>query len=107
MINIDKIKPIIVAKLKHLNPKKIILFGSYVYGSPSADSDLDILIIEDSIENKLHEKRKIREALKSIKISKDILLVNNDYYQAHSDKNWINTALHDARYYGETLYEQK
>jgi predicted nucleotidyltransferase len=28
-----------------LDPEKIILFGSYVYGSPSGDSDVDILVI--------------------------------------------------------------
>jgi predicted nucleotidyltransferase len=28
-----------------LNPHKIIVFGSYVYGAPSPDSDLDLLVI--------------------------------------------------------------
>jgi predicted nucleotidyltransferase len=28
-----------------LNPEKIILFGSYAYGSPSGDSDVDMLVI--------------------------------------------------------------
>ena len=28
-----------------LDPEKIILFGSYVYGSPSVDSDVDLLVI--------------------------------------------------------------
>jgi predicted nucleotidyltransferase len=29
----------------HFNPDKIILFGSYAYGTPHADSDVDILVI--------------------------------------------------------------
>lgn len=28
-----------------LRPERIILFGSYVYGKPSADSDVDLLVI--------------------------------------------------------------
>jgi uncharacterized protein len=28
-----------------LHPEKIILFGSYVYGTPSRDSDVDLLVI--------------------------------------------------------------
>jgi uncharacterized protein len=28
-----------------LHPEKIILFGSYVYGTPSSDSDVDLLVI--------------------------------------------------------------
>ena len=31
-----------------VQPKKIILFGSYAYGTPSPDSDLDILVIMDT-----------------------------------------------------------
>lgn len=49
MIDIEKIKPIIVKQLKPLNPLKVILFGSYVYGNPNHDSDLDILVIEKNI----------------------------------------------------------
>ncbi len=30
---------------KQFNPKKIILFGSYAYGKPTEDSDVDILIV--------------------------------------------------------------
>ena len=28
-----------------LNPEKIILFGSYAYGNPTPDSDVDLLVI--------------------------------------------------------------
>ena len=31
-----------------LHPHKIILFGSYVYGTPTADSDVDLLVILDT-----------------------------------------------------------
>lgn len=31
-----------------LHPEKIILFGSYVYGRPSPDSDVDLLVIMES-----------------------------------------------------------
>ena len=30
---------------EHFHPDKIILFGSYAYGAPHADSDVDILVI--------------------------------------------------------------
>lgn len=29
-------------------PEKIILFGSYAYGTPHADSDLDVLVIKET-----------------------------------------------------------
>ena len=37
--------PLIIKNLKHTKPEKIILFGSYAYGNPSEDSDLDILVV--------------------------------------------------------------
>jgi len=30
---------------KQFNPDKIILFGSYAYGKPTEDSDVDILVV--------------------------------------------------------------
>ena len=37
--------PLIIVKLKLTDPDKIILFGSYAYGEPSNESDLDILVV--------------------------------------------------------------
>jgi predicted nucleotidyltransferase len=42
MRDITQIKQQIVDALVSLNPEKIILFGSYAYGTPTEDSDLDI-----------------------------------------------------------------
>lgn len=41
-----------------LSPEKIILFGSYAYGNPTHDSDVDLLVI---IETKGKPKEKHRE----------------------------------------------
>ncbi|NQY23154.1 MAG: hypothetical protein COA66_14240 [Arcobacter sp.] len=106
MLNIEQLKIDIVNKLKPLNLKKIILFGSYAYGNPDEHSDLDLCIIENSIDSKISKRSKIRKALKDIKISKDILLETNEYFLSHSDDNWINTALYDARHKGIVLFER-
>ncbi len=106
-MDIEEIKKEIIKKLKPLNPYQVILFGSYAYGTPTKDSDLDICVIEKAKFSKIEKKSKIREALKEIKIAKDILVENYDYFMKHSDENWINTALYDARHYGVVLYEQK
>jgi len=37
--------PLLIEKLKQTKPEKIILFGSYAYGEPSKESDLDILVV--------------------------------------------------------------
>lgn len=39
----------IVEKLSvDYRPRQVILFGSYAYGSPGPDSDIDLLIIKDT-----------------------------------------------------------
>ena len=45
MIDIEKIKPQIIEALMPLKPDKIILFGSYAYGTPNEDSDIDLYIV--------------------------------------------------------------
>lgn len=43
-------------------PDKIILFGSYAYGTPHADSDVDILVIMPT-RNQIDQRFKIRCAV--------------------------------------------
>lgn len=43
----------IVEKLKNeYKPLKIILFGSYAYGNPTGDSDIDLLILKNTTEKR-------------------------------------------------------
>ena len=48
------IEPILKGIVKKLrakyDPIKIVLFGSYAYGDPSGDSDIDLLILKDTDE---------------------------------------------------------
>jgi predicted nucleotidyltransferase len=47
---------LIADKLKECyNPQKIILYGSYAWGFPDEDSDIDLLIIKDTKE-KPHDR---------------------------------------------------
>ncbi|HVS38078.1 MAG TPA: nucleotidyltransferase domain-containing protein [Gemmataceae bacterium] len=44
---------------ERFHPDKIILFGSYAYGTPHADSDVDILVVMPAY-NERSKARKIR-----------------------------------------------
>ncbi len=54
-------------------PKKVILFGSYAYGEPNEDSDVDLLIIKDTekrpIERWLEVKRLVRDRVRRLSVS--------------------------------------
>lgn len=45
MVEIRKIYELCDRIVKHFQPTKIILFGSYAYGQPTEDSDVDMLVI--------------------------------------------------------------
>ncbi len=53
--------PYIVEKILPSEPEKIILFGSFAYGQPNEDSDIDILVVtkDDIIPQSFAEKSKI------------------------------------------------
>ena len=45
MINIESVKSEIIKRLEPLNLDKVILFGSYAYGTPNIDSDIDLYVV--------------------------------------------------------------
>lgn len=44
----ELIKIIVKKAAERIRPSKVILFGSYAYGKPSNDSDIDLLFIKDT-----------------------------------------------------------
>ena len=79
MITKKQINKLANTIVKKFSTKKIFLFGSYAYGEPQSESDLDLCILID-----LGNKRKIelireirREINQSFQIPMDILLYDN------------------------------
>ncbi len=107
MINIEKLKLLIIEKLKPLNPDKVILFGSYAYGTPNENSDIDLYIVTkdeflpDTWKEKnniyLEYSRKLRDLQKDIPIDLIVHTKNmyNKFIQLNSDfyKNSILTGV--------------
>jgi predicted nucleotidyltransferase len=50
---IDVLRDIIVALI---DPDKIILFGSYAYGTPNETSDADFLVIKNGVEHTIRDE---------------------------------------------------
>jgi len=42
-----KVLELIIEKLQQLSVHKVILFGSYAWGMPGKDSDIDLLVVTD------------------------------------------------------------
>ena len=104
MIDSSTIKEITTRIVNSINPEKIILFGSYAYGEPTVNSDLDICVIENSYKSKMEEKAKLREALKGIRGAKDILIPSLEEYNFY--KNEINSVYYEIETKGCVLWEK-
>jgi predicted nucleotidyltransferase len=95
----DAIK--ILAEAAH--PAQVILFGSYARGEERDDSDVDILVIEQTLENRHEEIVRLRRALAPLKIPVDILVVSLDDFKKWSEAP--STTLYWAKREGKVLYE--
>ena len=65
---------VIVERLRAaLSPVAIYFFGSYVYGEPSPDSDLDLLVVvEDSSLSAFQRDTLAYRALRGLGVAKDV-----------------------------------
>ena len=51
--------------VERFSPQKVILFGSYAYGVPTFDSDIDLLVVMPYEGNELDKMAEIRRELSS------------------------------------------
>jgi len=72
-----EIEKIVSRVVKGYQPEKIILFGSYAYGEPNADSDLDLLIIKKTserfIDRLIHVRKIVSDPKRSIPLGPIVL----------------------------------
>ena len=101
-IDIEYLKQELVNRLISLNPDKIILFGSYVYGNPDENSDVDICVVNSGNTAKLEVKRAVRSLLKDLKIAKDILTPSKEEYDFY--KNEFGSAYKEIEEKGKVLW---
>lgn len=90
MIDIEELKPLIVERLKPLNPDKIILFGSYAYGTPNEDSDIDLFLVKNIQREKARDfivesQLKIKDLISKYKIGFDILVASDAFIKHRED----------------------
>lgn len=87
-----------------VHPDKIILFGSHARGEAGPDSDVDLLVVAPSAEDRAQRLRPLYRALRGLGVPKDVL-----WWTAEEIDDWrnvrghfINRVLRD----GKVLYER-
>jgi predicted nucleotidyltransferase len=84
-------------------PIRIILFGSHASGEATSESDIDLLVIEEEVENKIEEMIRLRKVLRGLDISVDILVVSKQEVEDWGDLP--GSVLYWALKEGKVLHE--
>jgi predicted nucleotidyltransferase len=107
MVDIEKIKPEIIERLTILEPDKIILFGSYAYGTPTEESDVDLFLVKDDLDGEelkylsRNARKKLVDLTYKYGIGFDILTSTQSYLSTRDDYFYKVDILQN----GKVLYE--
>jgi predicted nucleotidyltransferase len=65
----DQLRPYLEVIIERFHPQQIVLFGSYAYGHPSPDSDVDLLIVKAIDKSPVSDATSIRRAIRHLRHS--------------------------------------
>jgi len=103
MISKELIEEVKNRLVKVYNPVEIYLFGSYAWGSPDEESDLDLLIVVDkSSERSFDRLRPGQRALFGLGVSKDMIVYTKDEFERYASN--VTTLCHKIKKDGKVLY---
>lgn len=80
----------------------VILFGSYARGDARDDSDLDLLVVKAIVQARRHEMVHLKEALRPLKVSVDVVVVSRKTFDEWADTP--GTLIYHAAREGKVLY---
>jgi len=88
----------IVERLKILDPEKIVLFGSFAYGIPDEESDIDICIMKtipkkNARSTSLQARKLLRDLISKYKTGFDIITVPESYAIERQDQFYMDDIL--------------
>ncbi len=104
MIAENKILEIIDKIAIGYQPDKVILFGSYASGKANEDSDLDLLIVKDSLLTRPERTANVRKLLFGSGLPIDIIVYTP--YEIEKSKVDKHSFIYEILNTGKTLYER-
>lgn len=102
MIEMNTIMELSRAIANKFKPQKIILFGSYAYGNPTEDSDVDMLVVLSSEGNNL---RKTWEILNQTQPNFAVDLLVRTPSEIEQRLAWNDLFLREIIEKGKVIYE--
>ena len=91
--------------VRAFRPKNIILFGSYAYGKPTPDSDLDLLIVMESRDRPAERIRKVSDLFDPRPLPMDFVVLTPG--EVRHRLNSFDPFLEEILAKGQVLYGSK
>lgn len=85
------------------HPDRVILFGSAATGKMTADSDLDLLVVERQVADTRRESIRLRAALDDVPFPIDVIVMSRERFE--ETKHIVGGIAYPAHKYGKVLYE--
>jgi predicted nucleotidyltransferase len=86
------------------DPEQIILFGSHASGNAGADSDVDLLVIENDVDAPRRESVRLRNALRGLLVPVDVLVATSEQVERYRDA--VGLIYHSILRDGRVIYER-
>ena len=102
----ETLPPAVKRIVKRLEPEKIILFGSYAYGDPTPDSDVDLLVIMKTEESTKDRYLTVGRLLRPRQFPVDII-VKTPQEIKRALKHKGNFFIQEIVTNGKVLYERR
>jgi len=94
----------IVARLTAVaRPARVIVFGSTATGTATADSDIDLLIVLDEVDDARLESVRLRRALSGMSMPLDVIVMRSDRFE--ETKDIVGGIAYPANKYGKVIYD--
>jgi predicted nucleotidyltransferase len=85
------------------HPVRVIVFGSVAAGGATADSDIDLLVVLDEVDDARLESVRLRRALRGVGVPVDVIVMRSDHFE--ETKNIVGGIAYPANKYGRVIYE--
>jgi predicted nucleotidyltransferase len=102
MVKRAQIRTFSQAVAREFHPQKIILFGSYAYGNPTEDSDVDLLVIMPFDRRRGRKSLEIRQRV-SADFPLDLIVRTPDFIAQRLE--WGDCFTREIVSKGKVLYE--
>lgn len=86
----DQLLPFLQVIVEQFHPDQVILFGSYAYGEPTPDSDVDLLVVKKIVNDPVSDATSIRRAVRHLRhtvanLPLDIMVRDPDDFRQRVD----------------------